>query len=125
MDPPYGINYRSNFQPFMNKTDHKDAADESLPNEPEMIRAFRDTWELGMHSYLSHIRDRVILCRELLNETGSIFFQISDDNLHYCRSIIKLRPTLLVRLILLKGILTLNQNHGPSLLVLYCLQLLH
>ncbi len=88
MDPPYGINYRSNFQPFMNKTDHKDAADESLPNEPEMIRAFRDTWELGMHSYLSHIRDRVILCRELLNETGSIFFQISDDNLHYCRSII-------------------------------------
>lgn len=88
MDPPYGINYRSNFQPFTNKTDHKDGSDDSLPHEPEMIRAFRDTWELGIHSYLTHIRDRIILCRELLNETGSMFFQISDDNLHLCRTII-------------------------------------
>lgn len=88
MDPPYGVNYRSNFQPFTNKKDHKDGADDSIPHEPEMIRAFRDTWELGTHSYLSHIRERVILCRELLNERGSFFFQISDDNLHHCREII-------------------------------------
>ena len=88
MDPPYGVNYRSNFQPFTNKKDHKDGSDDSIPHEPEMIRAFRDTWELGTHSYLSHIRERVLLCRELLNERGSFFFQISDDNLHHCREII-------------------------------------
>ena len=88
MDPPYGINYRSNFQPFTNKKDHKEGSDDSLPHEPEMIRAFRDTWELGVHSYLSHIRERAILCRELLHETGSMFFQISDQNLHHVREIL-------------------------------------
>jgi adenine-specific DNA-methyltransferase len=88
MDPPYGINYRSNFQPFTNKKDHKEGSDDSLPHEPEMIRAFRDTWELGVHSYLSHIRERAILCRELLHETGSMFFQISDQNLHHAREIL-------------------------------------
>jgi len=88
MDPPYGVNYRSNFQPFTNKQDHKDGDDGSIPHEPEMIRAFRDTWELGVHSYLSHIRERVALSRELLNERGSFFFQISDDNFHHCREII-------------------------------------
>jgi len=88
MDPPYGVNYRSNFQPFTNKKDHKDGADDAIPHEPEMIRAFRDTWQLGVHSYLSHIRERVLLGKELLNETGSFFFQISDDNLHHCREII-------------------------------------
>ena len=59
-----------------------------IPHEPEMIRAFRDTWQLGVHSYLSHIRERVLLSKELLDETGSLFFQISDDNLHHCREII-------------------------------------
>ena len=88
MDPPYGINYRSNFQPFTDKKDHKEGSDDSLPHEPEMIRAFRDTWELGVHSYLSHIRERAILCRELLHETGSMFFQISDQNLHHAREIL-------------------------------------
>ena len=89
MDPPYGINYRSNFQPFTNKKDHKNGDDDSIPHEPEMIRAFRDTWELGTHSYLTHLRDRILLCHELLNETGSFFFQISNDNLHYCKQIIE------------------------------------
>ena len=56
MDPPYGINYRSNFQPFTNKKDHKEGSDDSIPHEPEMIRAFRDTWELGVHSYLTYQR---------------------------------------------------------------------
>jgi adenine-specific DNA-methyltransferase len=88
MDPPYGINYRSNFQPFTNKKDHKDGADESIPHEPEMIRAFRDTWELGIHSYLSHIRDRALLCRELIGDTGSMFFQINDTNLHHAKEIL-------------------------------------
>jgi adenine-specific DNA-methyltransferase len=87
-DPPYGIKYGSNFQPFVNKRDVKDGKDEDLTSEPEMLRAFRDTWELGIHSYLSYLRDRLLLMRELLHETGSIFVQISDENLHHVREII-------------------------------------
>ncbi|WP_407400398.1 site-specific DNA-methyltransferase [Anaerovibrio sp.] len=86
-DPPYGIKYGSNFQPFINKKDVTDKKDEDLSQEPEMIKAFRDTWELGVHSYLSYIRDRLLLARELLNETGSVFVQISDENTHHIREI--------------------------------------
>ena len=68
IDPPYGIRYGSNFQPFVNKRDVKDGKDEDLTAEPEQIRAFRDTWELGIHSYLTYLRDRLLLCRELLTE---------------------------------------------------------
>ncbi|MGH9860377.1 MAG: site-specific DNA-methyltransferase, partial [Candidatus Acidiferrales bacterium] len=64
IDPPYGIKYGSNFQPFVNKRDVKDGKDEDLTQEPEMIRAFRDTWELGIHSYLTYLRDRLLLTRE-------------------------------------------------------------
>jgi len=85
IDPPYGIRYGSNFQPFVNKRDVKDGADEDLTQEPEMIRAFRDTWELGIHSYLTYLRDRLLLARELLHESGSCFVQISDENLHLVR----------------------------------------
>ena len=77
-DPPYGIKYGSNFQPFVNKRDVKDGKDEDLTTEPEQIRAFRDTWELGIHSYLTYLRDRLLLERELLTESGSVFVQISD-----------------------------------------------
>ena len=86
-DPPYGIKYGSNFQPFVNKRDVKDGKDEDLTHEPEMIKAFRDTWELGIHSYLSYLRDRLLLARELLSESGSIFVQISDENLHHVREV--------------------------------------
>jgi len=81
MDPPYGIDYGSNFQPFVNRRDVTDGKDADLTSEPEQIRAFRDTWELGIHSYLSYLRDRLLLCRELLADTGSIFMQINDENL--------------------------------------------
>ena len=81
-DPPYGIKYGSNFQPFVNKHDVKDGKDEDLSAEPEMIKAFRDTWELGIHSYLSYLRDRLMLARELLHESGSVFVQIGDENVH-------------------------------------------
>lgn len=84
-DPPYGIKYGSNFQPFVNKRDVKDGKDEDLTAEPEMIKAFRDTWELGIHSYLTYLRDRLLLARELLHESGSIFVQISDENVHLVR----------------------------------------
>jgi len=82
-DPPYGIKYGSNFQPFVNRRDVKDGKDQDLTAEPEMIKAFRDTWELGIHSYLSYLRDRLLLARELLHESGSIFVQISDENVHH------------------------------------------
>ncbi|MCI0742778.1 MAG: site-specific DNA-methyltransferase [Gemmataceae bacterium] len=87
IDPPYGIKYGSNFQPFVNKRDVKDRKDEDLTQEPEMIRAFRDTWELGIHSYLTYLRDRLLLARELLHESGSCFVQISDENLHFVRTL--------------------------------------
>ena len=86
-DPPYGIKYGSNFQPFTNKRDVKDGADGDLTREPEQIRAFRDTWELGIHSYLTYIRDRLLLMREMLTETGSVFVQISDENVHRVRAV--------------------------------------
>lgn len=86
-DPPYGIRYGSNFQPFVNKRDVKDGKDDDLTTEPEMIKAFRDTWELGLHSYLSYLRDRLLLARDLLTESGSVFVQISDENVHHVREI--------------------------------------
>jgi adenine-specific DNA-methyltransferase len=87
IDPPYGIKYGSNFQPFVGKRDVKDRNDADLTQEPEMLKAFRDTWELGIHSYLTYLRDRLLLARELLHESGSVFVQISDENLHHVREI--------------------------------------
>ena len=87
IDPPYGIKYGSNFQPFVDKRDVKDKKDEDLSQEPEMIKAFRDTWELGIHSYLSYLRNRLLLARELLTDSGSVFVQISDENVHHVREI--------------------------------------
>jgi len=86
-DPPYGIKYGSNFQPFTNKRDVKDGNDGDLTAEPEMIKAFRDTWELGIHSYLTYLRDRLLLAKDLLHESGSIFVQISDENVHHVREL--------------------------------------
>ncbi len=87
IDPPYGIKYGSNFQPFVNKREVRDGKDEDLTAEPEQIRAFRDTWELGIHSYLTYLRDRLLLDRELLTESGSVFVQISDENVHHVREL--------------------------------------
>ena len=87
IDPPYGIRYGSNFQPFVNRRDVRDGRDEDLTQEPETIKAFRDTWEEGIHSYLSYLRDRLLLTRELLTESGSCFVQIGDENLHYIRTL--------------------------------------
>ena len=86
MDPPYGIKYNVNFQVSVHKR-NADDSDKDLTTEPEMIRAFRDTWELGIHSYLSYLRDRLALCRELLADSGSCFIQISDENVHLVRNI--------------------------------------
>ena len=87
IDPPYGKTYNSNFQPFTNKREVKNGKDEDLTQEPEMIRAFRDTWELGIHSYLTYLRDRLLLARDLLHESGSCFVQIGDENVHLVRDL--------------------------------------
>jgi DNA modification methylase len=87
VDPPYGIKYASNFQPRIDRRDVKDK-DEDLTHEPEQIKAYRDTWTLGIHSYLTYLRDRLLLCRELLSESGSIFVQINDENLHLVRCLL-------------------------------------
>lgn len=87
IDPPYGIRYGSNFQPFVDRRDVRDGRDEDLTQEPETIKAFRDTWELGIHSYLAYLRDRLLLARELLAESGSCFVQIGDENLHHVREL--------------------------------------
>jgi adenine-specific DNA-methyltransferase len=89
MDPPYGVKFGSNFQPFVRKRDVKHNDDEDMTREPEMVKAYRDTWEFGLHSYLTYLRDRLFMCRELLAPTGSIFVQISDDNLHHVREVME------------------------------------
>lgn len=85
MDPPYGVKYNSNFQPRIGDTSVKDRTDADMTREPEMIQAYRDTWELEVHSYLTHMRDRLMVARELMAETGSIFVQISEENVHRLR----------------------------------------
>ncbi|HEX7407481.1 MAG TPA: site-specific DNA-methyltransferase, partial [Candidatus Binatia bacterium] len=88
MDPPYGVKFGSNFQPFIRKRDVKHNDDAEMTREPEMVKAYRDTWELGLHSYLTYLRDRMLLCRELLAPSGSVFVQIGDDNVHTVRSLL-------------------------------------
>ncbi len=87
VDPPYGVNYGSNFQPFVRKRSVAHSDDDDMTREPEMVQAYRDTWELGLHSYLSYLRDRLLLSRDLLTASGSIFIQISDTNLHHVREV--------------------------------------
>ena len=86
IDPPYGIKFASNFQPTVFQRDVKDRA-QDLTREREQIRAYRDTWTLGVHSYLAYLRDRLIAAKELLTDSGSIFVQISDENVHRVRCI--------------------------------------
>lgn len=86
-DPPYGIKFGSNWQVSTRKKDVKDNKFEDFVRQPEQVKAFRDTWELGIHSYLSYLRDRLLIARELLTETGSCFLQISDENVHLIRNL--------------------------------------
>jgi adenine-specific DNA-methyltransferase len=87
MDPPYGIKFSSNWQVSTRKREVKEGKIEDTTRQPEQVRAFRDTWKMGIHSYLAYLRDRLILARDLLTETGSIFLQISDENMHLVRSL--------------------------------------
>jgi adenine-specific DNA-methyltransferase len=88
MDPPYGIKFRSNWQVSTRSREVKDAKIQDLTRQPEQIRAFRDTWELGIHSYLAYLRDRLAVGHELLTDSGSVFVQIGDENLHLVRCVL-------------------------------------
>ena len=88
VDPPYGVNYNSNFQPRTDQRDVRDGDDKSLTREPEQIRAYRDTWQLGIHSYLTYLRDRLLLAKDLLADSGSIFVQIGGQNVHHVRELL-------------------------------------
>lgn len=87
-DPPYGVKFGSNFQPFVRKNSVKHGPDDEMIREPEMVRAYRDTWALGLHSYLAYLRDRLLLAKELLTASGSIYVQISDENVHHVRHVL-------------------------------------
>jgi len=88
IDPPYGIKFGSNWQASTRNRDVKDGRFEDAAREAEQIKAFRDTWELGIHSYLGYLRDRLIVARDLLTESGSVFVQIGDENVHLVRSLL-------------------------------------
>ena len=87
IDPPYGIRFNSNFQWSTTTRDVKDGAKDHLSREPEQVRAFRDTWRDGIHSYLTYLRDRLTVARDLLSENGSVFVQIGDENVHRVRAL--------------------------------------
>jgi adenine-specific DNA-methyltransferase len=88
IDPPYGIKFGSNWQVSTRKRDVTDGKDSDLTRQPEQIRAYRDTWAIGIHSYLAYLRDRLTVARDLLTATGSVFVQIGDANVHLVRSLL-------------------------------------
>ena len=88
LDPPYGIKFNSNFQWSTTSRDVKDGNADQITREPEQVKAFRDTWRDGIHSYLTYLRDRLTVARDLLTDSGSIFVQIGDENLHRVRALL-------------------------------------
>jgi adenine-specific DNA-methyltransferase len=88
LDPPYGIKFNSNFQWSTTSRDVKDGNTAHITREPEQVKAFRDTWRDGIHSYLTYLRDRLTVARDLLAESGSIFVQIGDENVHIARGLL-------------------------------------
>src|SRR5262249_49017355 len=87
IDPPYGIRFNSNFQWSTTSRDVKDGNKDHITREPEQVKAFRDTWRDGIHSYLTYLRDRLTVARDLLTDSGSIFVQIGDENVHRVRAL--------------------------------------
>ncbi|MFQ5340672.1 MAG: site-specific DNA-methyltransferase [Anaerolineae bacterium] len=88
IDPPYGIKFGSNWQVSTRRRQVRDGKAEDVTRQPEQVKAFRDTWELGIHSYLAYLRDRLVVARELLTESGSVFVQIGDENVHLVRCLL-------------------------------------
>src|SRR6185503_659224 len=88
IDPPYGIKFNSNFQSSATSRDVNDGSASHITREPEQVKAFRDTWRDGIHSYLTYLRDRLTVVRDLLAESGSVFLQIGDENVHRLRTVL-------------------------------------
>ena len=88
IDLPYGIKFNSNFQWSTTSRDVKDGRTDHITREPEQVKAFRDTWRDGIHSYLTYLRDRLTTARDLLTDTGSVFVQIGEENVHLVRSLL-------------------------------------
>ena len=87
IDPPYGIKFNSNFQWSTTSRDVKDGKADHITREPEQVKAFRDTWRDGIHSYLTYLRDRLTVARDVLADSGSVFVQIGDENVHRVRAL--------------------------------------
>jgi adenine-specific DNA-methyltransferase len=115
LDPPYGIKFNSNFQWSTTSRDVKDGNVEHITREPEQVKAFRDTWRDGIHPYLTYLRDRLTVARDLLSESGSIFVQIGDENVHRVRAVMDevFGEANLVSLIALIGFRGLMLQRGP------------
>jgi adenine-specific DNA-methyltransferase len=116
IDPPYGIKFNSNFQWSTTSRDVKDGKVDHITREPEQVKAFRDTWRDGIHSYLTYLRDRLTVARDLLTDSGSIFVQIGDENVHRVRAVMDevLGETNFVSEVLLKKGGTATSSYIPS-----------
>jgi adenine-specific DNA-methyltransferase len=124
IDPPYGIKYGSNFQPEVGRRDVKDK-EADLTRELEMVKAYRDTWHIGVHSYLTYLRERLLVAKELLTDSGSVFVQISDENLHHVREILDevfgpLSFVSLISYVTTSGIPGLTLSRAGDYLLWYC-----
>ena len=117
IDPPYGINFSSNFQPNINQNAAGNDSAAKMTREPEMVKAFRDTWKDSIHSYLTYLRDRIIVSHSLLNQTGSIFFQIGDENSHRIRCLLDeiFGPENFVSQISFRTKIPLNAKYLPNI----------
>src|SRR3712207_1733208 len=116
LDPPYGIRFGSNWQVSTRRRDVKDGKLEDAAREAEQIKAFRDTWELGIGSYLTYLRDRLTVARDLLTESGSVFVQIGDENVHLVRSLLDevFGPENFVSQINFRSMMPLESGHIES-----------
>ena len=116
VDPPYGIGHRSNFQPFVRNRNVTDR-ETDLPREPEVVKAYRDTWTLGVHTYLAYLRDRLTVARDLLADSGSIFVQIGDENVHRVQELMDeiFGPEQFVSVISFRTKIPLNAIHLPNI----------
>lgn len=122
IDPPYGVQFGSNFQPFVRRRSVAHNDDDNMTREPEMVQAYRDTWELGLHSYCSYLKDRFTLAHQLLHKSGSVFVQISDDNLHHVRELLDevFGPENFVAVIGFKTMMPLESGNIESVMDYLC-----
>ena len=122
-DPPYGIKFNSNFQWSTTSRDVKDGNADHITREPEQVKAFRDTWRDGIHSYLTYLRDRLTVARDLLTDSGSIFVQIGDENVHRVRAVMDEvfgDENFVAQITFSRRLRASHQTYLPALLITSC-----